>query len=505
MSIQNRLLFVYTSIYVVAFVLFATIVYMLPRNRILSQIDGDLQALATQILTSSLDQRPDGTIRINIPPELNTLQTASTFFVVVDTNGETVLLRSRNLSVLDGFLDPDGFENSPTFNQVYQGDAILRVLTVPITSQDESGQTALRGYLQVARLVDSVESFNRSLVIALFFGFAAAIGSLFLAVLLTPGSFRPLEDIANVARQITNADDLSRRVPDAGRTDEIGVLTRSINQTLERLERLFQTQQRLLADVSHELRTPLTAIRGNIDLMKHMGDGDPESLDIILEEVDRMTRLVGDLLLLARADAGGLPLAKNKVELDSIVFEVYRQLEHIARGKVEVTLTTLDPVCVFGDADRLKQLFLNLGSNAVKYTPEKGHVRLSLTQSDGWAYVKVVDTGNGIPAEDLPYIFDRFYRVDKARARIQGGTGLGLSIAKWIATAHDGDIGVSSAVGEGSTFVVSLPAYIRETAVSDAVPHHAESVRNGNGRSIVSPFWRRRDEIKAESNDADSA
>ena len=276
--------------------------------------------------------------------------------------------------------------------------------------------------------------------------------------MLTPGLFKPLEDIATVARQITRADDLSRRVPYANRPDEIGDLARAFNQTLERLERLFRTQQRLLADVSHELRTPLTAIRGNLDLMSRMGEADPESMAAIQAEIERMTRLVGDLLLLARADSGGLPLERQVVELDSVLFEVYRQVR-MMDAPVFIELVEVDQAIVMGDIDRLKQLFINLVENAIKYTPPGGEVQLSLSKKAGWAQLEITDNGIGIPAENLPHIFDRFYRVDKARTRAQGGSGLGLSIAQWIAQAHGGAIRVTSTVGEGSTFTVTLPLY----------------------------------------------
>lgn len=495
MSIQNRLLFVYTSIYVVAFVLFATIVYILPRNRIVAEIDRDLAALATEIQSGNIGQGADGVLRIPIPQDLNNLETASTFFVVTDADGQ-ILLRSGNLANFEGYLDPQGFGQEPYFTKVSHEDTHLRVLTMPLFD-DNAEERSVVGYLQVARLLDSIESFNRFLVIALFVGFAAATASLFLAVLLTPGSFRPLEDIANVARQITNADDLSRRVPDTGRTDEIGVLAQSINQTLERLERLFKTQQRLLADVSHELRTPLTAIRGNLDLMRRMGEADEESLSSMQEEVQRMTRLVGDLLLLARADAGELPLEKKKVELDAIFFEVYRQMRVVSES-IEVSVTAVDQACIMGDADRLKQLLLNLVGNAIKYTPAGGSVTMNLCKSDGWAYIHVSDTGIGIPQEDVPYIFDRFYRVDKARTRMQGGSGLGLSIAKWIATAHGGDITVTSQVGEGSTFIVTLPV-LEDEPVGEMKHEEAETPQTNRGlRAIGSSLRRRQTNTKPE-------
>lgn len=453
MSIQNRLLLIYTTIFTVAFALFALIVYLLPSNRILAEVDRDLEALAAEVTMAHPVFRR-GSLNFDLPDDLANLETASTFMLITDAEGR-IVARSRNLLGFEGLLDPNGLGSEKRFTQVHKGDTLLRVLTVPVRLP-EDGEGDIVAYLQVARLLDSYESFNRFLIIALFIGLAAVTASLFLAVLLTPSSFKPLEDIAAVARQITNADDLSRRVPDTGRTDEIGVLARAFNQSLERLERVFQTQQRLLADVSHELRTPLTTIRGNVDLMRRMGGADPESLAIIEEEVERMTRLVGDLLMLARADAGGLPLERKPVELDAVLFEVYRQVNLLEKS-VEVTIAAVDQACVMGDADRLKQLVLNLVDNAIKYTPPGGHVSLSLSKRDGWASIQISDTGVGIPPEDLPYIFDRFYRVDKARNRGQGGSGLGLSIAKWIAQVHGGDIEVASQVGQGTTFTVILP------------------------------------------------
>jgi signal transduction histidine kinase len=192
--------------------------------------------------------------------------------------------------------------------------------------------------------------------------------------------------------------------------------------------------------------------------MRRMGDTDPESLAAIQVEIERMTRLVGDLLLLARADSGGLPLERKQVELDNMLFEVYRQVRML-EPPAEIELAAVDQITVLGDPDRLKQLFLNLVENAVKYTPPDGSVSLSLSKKEEWAFFEVADTGVGIPPENLPHIFDRFYRVDKSRARAQGGSGLGLSIAKWIAQAHGGTIRVTSQVGEGTTFTVTLPVY----------------------------------------------
>lgn len=477
MSIQTRLLLIYTIIFSGAFVAFGVIVYFLPSNRILAETDRDLESLAEQVgIPGSAVLGSDGTtLRIPIPSDLATFQTASTFMVVADLNGQ-IMARSTNLAGSEELLDPNSFGETAVYTLVQRDDTSLRVYTRPVRANDNPTSPIL-GYLQVARLLNTYASFNRLLAVALLVGFAAATASLFLAVWLTPSLFRPLDDIATVANQISRADDLSLRVPHTERIDEIGLLARALNETLERLERLFQTQQRLLADVSHELRTPLTAIRGNVDLMRRMGEGDIESLGIIQEEVDRLTRLVGDLTLLARADAGGLPLDLKPIELDNLLFEVYRQVSLLDK-RVEVLVMEVDQVCVNGDPDRLKQLLLNLVENGMKYTPAGGKVMVSLSQANGWAQVVVEDTGVGIPAEDLPYIFDRFYRVDKARNRAQGGTGLGLSIAKWVAQAHGGDIHVESEVNKGTIFTVVLPVWQKETAVS-----HYQGLENGRSRT----------------------
>ena len=472
MSIQNRLLLIYTIIFSGAFVLFAMIVYFLPSNRILAEIDADLLALATEITPGNITTDGNGNIRLSIPDDLATFETASTFLLISDKHGE-VVVKSNNLVGFETLLDPESLGDAPAFSLVQPDETSLRVYTTPLYL-DNDPAAGIVGYLQVARLLNTYASFNRLLAVALLVGFAAATASLFLAVWLTPGLFRPLDDIATVANQISRADDLSLRVPHSDRIDEIGVLARALNETLERLERLFQTQQRLMADVSHELRTPLTAIRGNVDLMRRMGDGDPESLEIIQEEVDRLTRLVGDLTLLARADAGGLPLTLKPVELDNLLFEVYRQVSILAKP-VEVVGTEVGQVCVNGDSDRLKQLLLNLIENGMKYTPRGGRVTVTLAQTDGWAQLTISDNGVGIPAEDLPFIFDRFYRVDKARNRSQGGSGLGLAIAKWVAQAHGGDIYVTSEVNVGSTFTVVLPVREKEMKV--------EELRSENGRT----------------------
>ena len=453
MSIQNRLLLVYALIFCVVYFLSSLVVYTLPRDQILAQIDGDLYSLAAELVSSSTQVGVDGDILVPLSEDLATLETASTFLNIINKRGE-IVARSNNLVGYDKLLDPESLGAAEVYRVVTHGNTQVRVLTVPVS--DDDGR--IIGYIQVARLLDNFEVFSRVLSRALLISMGAAFVSLIVLAALTSTLFRPLEDITTVARQITRADDLSRRVPHSNRTDEIGDLARAFNQTLERLERLFRSQQRFLADVSHELRTPLTSVRGNLDLMRRFGDYDEESMVVIQDEMERMSRLLGDLLLLARADTGGLPLRHEPVELDNVLFEVYRQISRIEKP-VTVELTAVDQAMIMGDEDRLKQLILNLVDNAIKYTQPGGMVRMSLAKDSGWAQLIVSDTGIGIPAEDLPHIFERFYRVDKARSRAQGGSGLGLAIAKWVVQAHGGAIKVDSTVGAGTTFTVTLPIY----------------------------------------------
>jgi signal transduction histidine kinase len=285
-------------------------------------------------------------------------------------------------------------------------------------------------------------------------GFAALIGWSTAATAL-----RPLNQVTATALQITRADDLSRRIPQRGPPrDEVGHLIVAFNETLERLERVFETQRRFLADVSHELRTPLTVIRGNMDLIRRTGQADSESLEAVVSEVDRMTRMVQDILLLAQAEGGKLPLARELVELDTLLLEVFQQAKLLAQGRQEIRLGQEDQARVIGDRDRLKQVVLNLAANALAYTPPGGEVTMSLGCLGGWARLTISDTGPGIPQDELPHIFERFYRVDRARRRSAGGgAGLGLSIAYWIVRMHDGRIEVASKEGEGTTFSVWLP------------------------------------------------
>jgi signal transduction histidine kinase len=331
----------------------------------------------------------------------------------------------------------------------------VRVLSIPL-QKDET----IIAVLQVASSLEVVDAARENLTDVLSVIWIVAVLFSGIVVWFTLGqTLKPLGAITETVEQINRADDLSRRIPYQGpENDEIGNLVGSFNQTLERLEALFTSQQRLLADVSHELRTPLTVIKGNVDLMRRMKSLDEESLTSIDQESGRLTRLVGGLLLLAQAESGKLALNMKRVELDLLLTEVFQEMTILAGNKMHIRLNDIDQAYVNGDRDRLKQVFINLVANAVQYTPQGGEVFLSLEKIGEQARVIIRDTGPGIPAEDLPHIFERFYRAEKSRTRRETtGFGLGLSIANWIVERHGGRIEVNSQEGKGTTFAIWLP------------------------------------------------
>lgn len=276
---------------------------------------------------------------------------------------------------------------------------------------------------------------------------------------ITKRGLRPIDMIANTAEQIVRAEDLSRRIAVANPHDELGRLATITNDLLARMEGLFNTQKRLTADVSHELRTPLAAMRGNLEVLRRGAMRNPEllneSLSDLEREVARLNRLVNDLLFLAQTEAG-VQMRSEPVELDTLILEVFRELRPLAEH-VKLQIGSEDQATVIGDRDRLKQAMLNLAYNAIQHTPEGGAVTLSLERVGREVALRVQDTGEGIPPDILPNIFQRFYRADKSRVRKGGGAGIGLAIVKWITDAHRGTIEVRSNVGEGSLFTLWLP------------------------------------------------
>ena len=455
MSLRLRLTLLYSTLMGAILLITSAAVTYVISSLLLNQIDNTLDA-AYHVIIEKIEINDLG----KIDAKLSTTDISPEVYMQIwglDGN-----LQSK-YGTLRGF-EHSAFDNSglradkPAYYDLTGIGWHIRILNAPLI---QNGHKV--AVLQLAMKLDAVDLAKKNLTDVLFIIWMVAVLFSGMAVWVTIGqTIKPLSAITETVEQINRADDLSRRIPYSGpEDDEIGNMVSSFNQTLERLEALFTSQQRLLADVSHELRTPLTVIKGNVDLMRRMKSLDEESLTSIDQEAGRLTRLVGGLLLLAQAESGKLTLAMQKVELDLLVTEVFQEMSVLAGSKVHLHLNEIDQVYVNGDRDRLKQVFINLTANAIQYTPQGGDVYLSLEQIKDQARVIVRDTGPGIPSEDLPHIFERFYRAEKSRTRGKStGFGLGLSIVNWIVEKHGGRIEVVSQDGKGTTFAVWLPLFV---------------------------------------------
>lgn len=452
MSLRARLALLYTLIVGGILLLFGTVVYFSVSVTLTRQIDNTLNTTAQKIIDTMQVNSVGGIdVIISRPMEYG----ADVYIQLWGRDGR-LLDSSENANGLDQPLDRASLSASrPVFKDITLDKQRLRVRTIPLTA---SGRYI--GTLQVATRLTIIDAAQEVLLIILLSG---AIVSMLLAGLAgwfsTRQALLPLELVTQTALQITRADDLSRRIPYKGSPDdEVGQLINAFNSTLSRVENLFHSQRRFLADVGHELRTPLTVIRGNVDLMRRIDCADIESMDSIQNEVDRLTRLVGDLLLLAQAESGKLPIVHRTVELDTLLLNVMHEMRVLAQSR-KMKLGEIDQVLVCGDNDRLRQVMVNLIGNAIKYTPKEGEILVGLGKVDDRARLTISDNGPGIPQEDIPHIFERFYRGEKSRTRSKDGKGfgLGLSIAYWIVRNHGGQIDVSLNEPHGTTFCIWLP------------------------------------------------
>lgn len=452
MSLRLRLTLLYSTLVGGILLVFGAAVYSFISIILLNQID-DMLANTAQDIVNAAQVNSAGQVN---PLSLPALDLASNTYVQVWGNDGKLKMSSPGISVIVEPLDSVSLQTKePVYHENTINGVRLRVLTIPL----KVGIHRV-AVLQIATTLTVVDAARANLINILLVSAVISVALAALGSWLTLGrTLAPLGTVTETARAINRADDLSRRIPYSGpEEDEIGGLIESFNQTLERLENLFTSQQRFLADVSHELRTPLTVIKGNADLMRRMKKLDEESLSSIDQEAGRLTRLVGGLLLLAQAESGKLSLNMKPVELDTLVLEVFQEMRVLAGGKVHMKMVDIDQLQVNGDRDRLKQVLLNLMGNAIQYTPQDGDVFLGLAKIGEQARIIVRDTGPGIPAKDLPFIFERFYRVEKSRTRSKSsGFGLGLSIAQWIVENHGGTIKVESKEGQGTTFAIWLP------------------------------------------------
>lgn len=459
-SIRVRLTIWYGGGLALIMIIFAGALYLVMSRALENQIDRSLDEAAVAA-ARSLEEHRFGPFLLldDLAQAFPELALIDKFFQIFAPQGQ-VTLQSANIKTRDIPLSQTSLESAlqgrATFETVRFHDEIpIRLLSYPI----RHGET-LVNILRVGTSLSPVEEMLSRLVFVLLIGSPLAVAVSVLGGWFLAGrALKPVDSITLAAQRIT-AEDLTQRIHTTS-MDEIGRLASTFNDMIARLETSIRQIRQFSADASHELRTPLTITKGETELAlrkPRSPDVYREVLESNLEEIDRMSRIVEELLFLSRADLGQVKVASLPVQLDTLVQEIQMQAMMLGKDRaVETILEHVEPLQVMGDEWRLRELILNLVDNAVKYSSRQGTVALSLTKTHDAAELTVKDDGIGIAPEEQPFIFDRFYRTDAARSHVQHGTGLGLSICKWIAESHHGTIDVTSTFGEGSRFTVSLP------------------------------------------------
>jgi two-component system OmpR family sensor kinase len=455
MSLRWRLTLYSTVVLGLVFAIFGTVAYFALSAILYVPIDENLK-----------DQSQSNLIYIQrthlMKTQVGAGQFGSVYFTVIDAEGQ--LSPQKPDIPVDKSVLPEAFAGKAVWaiSTLANGNRV-RILSQPIYLVDPtSGQRVINGVLQAATPLDIFDTTLSRLTI-----FLAVASGIFLVVaavganIVAGRALRVVNKVTRQARQIETSRDLSQRITEPRSDDEVGNLVRTFNQMLARLDAAFEAQRRFVADSSHELRTPLTVIKGNLHLLKRATD-EAERAEIIAiteAETSRLNRMVNDLLYIAQMQAGhDLKPVVRSVELDSLLLDVFSLARSMAvLNEQEVVLVHEDIATAMGDRDQLQHLLLNLVDNAVKYTAAGGTISIGLWNDGNWARIEVGDTGQGIPEEDIPMLFDRFFRSQDARRTEQRGSGLGLAIVKSIVDVHNGRIEVFSKLGVGSTFRVWLP------------------------------------------------
>jgi heavy metal sensor kinase len=448
----------YFAILAVVLSLFSLTAYFGMRNSIYRTVDDELRARMEGVrrLIERTARYEPGDLRRELREHSEL--SGNTLLQVADRRGNW-LYRSASM---DRYEIPRPPEATGGPSTLVLNNVRLRVLSTEIQVGDQSYLTQA-----AAALDDFYSALHRFAILLIVSIPILLLGAAAGGYWISRRALAPVDQITQTARNIS-VQNLSSRLVVPQTRDELQRLSETLNSMLERLDDAFKKIIRFTADASHELRTPVAVMRTRTELSlrkPRSADEYRETVAQVHSELEKTSELVEKLMLLARADYGIEALELETADLRDIVREVCGQGQMLSQAKAIDFRHQVpkQPVWVKADAHALRRLFLILIDNAIKYTPEGGRVDVVVGQEKGFALGEIRDTGIGIAAEDLPNVFERFYRADKARSRESGGVGLGLSIGRWIAEAHGGTIEVQSALGGGSIFRVRLPLFDGES------------------------------------------
>jgi heavy metal sensor kinase len=462
-TVRFRITVQHTLVFAALFTVFGFGLYYGLKSLIFSDVDSQLSRRARLLLPHLLIVNNEPTLRPEAGPASQELRTTYLHAEITDQKGEMLKPSPRFRSpaparkgLAAGVSRRVSRANDPVFTTIASEGERFRLAVVLL--RDETGQEYVVRIGYPLRPIDEALEHLRLALLAggpLIAAMAAAGGWI-----LARRSLQPVSHITQAARAIS-ARDLSKRIPVRGVEDELDELARTFNDVLERLQRSFQQARNFSFDAAHELRTPLTIMRGEAEVAL-LKEADPDELRRVLrsnlEEINRITAIVNDLLTVSQGEAGTLDFRREPVCLSDLTSNVVEAVQFLAEDKAVRLDSRIEPgVTVAGDSLRLSQLLLNLLDNAIKHSSPGESVRILLHRNGSGPVLSVADSGCGIAEQDLPQIFDRFFRTDRSRSRQVPGSGLGLSICKWIVEAHGGEIQVASQLGAGAVFTVQFP------------------------------------------------
>ena len=456
-SVRTRLTFWYVGVLAFSLIGFALAIYYAAAAIFYERQDESLRSTAQTVASAYMEElEEEKSVAKANQVVMTELVFPDRYVLVADNQGQTIA-SSRNFAGQNLLLSNTTLNLARERGFSYATTNGIRIAIVPLTADRSLGFAAVAEQLNVIDV--GLSRLRRDFMAGVLLILLLATAS---GYFLARKSLLPIASMNLQTKQIT-AERLSSRLDVSNPRDELGGLATTINELLTRLENSFKGQQRFIADASHELRTPLAVLRGETEvaLGKDRSTREyRESLTLIKDEAERLSRIVEDLFILARQPIDVPPaLVRKPLSLNKLLNDCVRAAQVLAIQKnLDLRIDTgSTPIVLIGDDELLKRLVLNLLDNAVKYTPEGGEIAVELAKQNGNAQIVVRDNGIGIPEMDQPHVFDRFYRVDKARSRSLGGAGLGLSIVRWIVEAHEGKIDMVSAPGRGSEFIVELP------------------------------------------------